>query len=128
MKRSLLIAFLLSVMIVPRATGGSGADDGAEMLIGSLSYVPRPDISICFCGSFRLDLEASPGECYLVSDSIDLGAFAGQRVLVCGKSFSGICSGTLALPCSYFDVRKIVPFARAGTLSVDWGSLKTIYR
>ncbi|MFA4948853.1 MAG: hypothetical protein WC674_10165, partial [Candidatus Krumholzibacteriia bacterium] len=66
--------------------------------------------------------------CFLVSDSIDLDAFAGQRVLVYGKSFSDLCSGTLARPCSYFDVRKIVPFTSTGIAVVDWGFVKSIYR
>jgi hypothetical protein len=128
MKRLVLLAFLAGVMIMPRATNLSGADDGGETLVGSLSYIPEPDVSICFCGSFRLDLEPSLGEYYLVSDAIDLGAFAGRKVLVYGKSFSVICSGTVARPCSYFDVRKIVPFARTGVVDVDWGILKSIYR
>jgi hypothetical protein len=128
MKRLLLLVFLVGIMIVPRATALSGAANGGETLVGLLSYVPEPDVSICFCGSFRLGLEASLGECYLVSDSIDLDAFAGQRVLVYGRSFSGLCTGTLARPCSYFDVRKIVPFTRTGTIAVDWGSVKMIYR
>jgi hypothetical protein len=128
MKRLLLLAFLAGMMIVPRATALSGADGSGETLVGLLSYVPEPDVSICFCGSFRLNLDFSLVDCYLVSDSIDLGAFAGQRVLVYGRSFSGICTGTLARPCSYFDVRKIVPLTRAGTITVDWGSVKMIYR
>jgi hypothetical protein len=120
--------FLASAIIVPRAADLSGAGDGAETLVGLLSYVPKSDVSICFCGSYRLDPEALPGEYYIVSDSIDLSAYAGQRVLVYGKSFSGLCSGTLARPCSYFDVRKIVPLARTGVAAIDWGILKSIYR
>jgi hypothetical protein len=128
MKRFLLLAFLASVMIVPRATDLCGADDGDDTLVGLLNYVPAPDVSICFCGSFPLSLESSLGECYLVSDSIDLWAFAGQRVLVYGKSFSGLCSGTVARPCGYFDVRKLVPLTRTGVAGVDWGFVKSIYR
>jgi len=128
MKRFLLLVSLAGVMLVPGATDLCGADDGDTTLVGLLGYVPAPDVSICFCGSFPLSLESSLGECYLVSDSIDLHAFAGQRVLVYGKSFSGLCSGTVARPCSYFDVRKIVPFTRTGVAAIDWGMLKAIYR
>ena len=128
MKRLLLLAFLASILIVPRATDLSGADGATETLVGLLSYVPEPDVSICFCGSYRLDPETLPKGYYLVSDTIDLGAYAGQRVLVYGKSFSGLCSGTLARPCGYFDVLKIVPFTLAGTAVVSWGLVKSIYR
>jgi hypothetical protein len=128
MKRLLLLAFLAGIMTISRTTALSGSGDDGETLVGLLSYVPEPDVSICFCGSFRLSLEASLGECHLVSDSIDLGAFAGQRVLVYGRSFSALCTGTLARPCGYFDVRKIVPLTRTGTIAVDWGSLKMICR
>ena len=128
MKRVLLIALLASLAIVPSANDLSGADDRLETLVGLLSYAPKPDVSICFCGSFRLDTEAVPGECYLVSDSIDLSAFAGQRVLVYGKPFSGLCSGTLARPCGYFEVRKIVSLAGTGVAIASWGIVKTIYR
>jgi len=128
MKRLFLLVLLAIVASLPTSTGRSRADDGSGTIVGFLSYIPVPDVSICFCGSFRLTTEASPKECYLVSDSIDLGAFIGQRVLVYGKAFSGICSGTLARSCSYFEVEKIVALTRAGTLDITWGFVKGTYR
>jgi hypothetical protein len=128
MKRLLMLAFCACAVFLPRGADPSAADEGVETLAGTLSYVSEPDVSLCFCGSFRLSVEASLGECYLVSDAIDLGAYAGQRVLVYGKSFSGLCSGTVARPCSYFDVRKIVPFTRTEVVAVDWGFVKSICR
>lgn len=125
-----LVSLSLFTCLVSLTIPGAlcGADDGPVTILGALSYLPRPDVSICFCGSFLLATEAPPKECYLVSDSIDLAAYTGQRVLVQGRSYSGLCSGTLARPCSYVNVRTIVSLTSAGVEHLDWGTVKTMYR
>jgi hypothetical protein len=128
MKRLFLLVFLAGLLNMLIPNGLSGADGGAETIVGVLSYVPAPDVSICFCGCFHLSADASFEECYLVSGSIDLSEFVGQRVLVSGRPFSALCSGTLARACSYFEARKIVVLARAGVTDADWGAVKMIYR
>jgi len=128
MKRLVSLSLLTCLLSLTIPGALYGADDGPVTILGVLSYVPRPDVSICFCGSFLLTSEAPLTECYLVSDAIDLAAYTGQRVLVQGRSYSGLCSGTLARPCSYVDVRKVVSLTSTGVEHVDWGTVKTTYR
>jgi hypothetical protein len=126
-KAILVLAILvaLSLSLVP--VEGVLADDEPEVVVGVLKYIPKPDVSICFCGSFRLAAAAS-GDWYLTSESIDLSGFDGARIMVFGRASSAICEGTLARSCSYLRVEKIVPVTSAGTAVVDWGLVKAIYR
>ena len=102
--------------------------DNGDTGIGILEYSPPPKISICFCGSFYLRGESGFKNYYLVSDSFDLFEYIGKKIVVHGKAFSGYCAGTLAIRCNYLDVQKITTISIAGTETINWGNLKTIYR
>ncbi len=137
MRKSLIPLFLALCAVVSLRAAFPGAmgnpsflctDGSSEAIAGVLTYIPEPDVSICFCGSFRFVTEAGFKECYLVSSTIDLAVFDGQRILVFGRSFSGLCAGTLARPCSFIEVEKVVALSRAGVARIDWGIMKTIYR
>jgi len=122
-------AVILSIAAGPISAGAAELAGGeTEPVLGVLGFIPQPDISICFCGSYFLATGSSSKDCYLVSNSIDFAEFVGRRILVYGKSFSGICQGTLARPCAFYDVEKIVALSSTGAADVDWGSIKMIYR
>jgi hypothetical protein len=130
----MFLALCAAVSLRAAFSGAKGSpsflytDGSSEAIAGVLTCIPEPDVSICFCGSFRFVSEAGFKECYLVSNTIDLGAFDGQRILVFGRSFSGLCTGTLARPCSFIEVEKVVALSRTGVARIDWGMMKIIYR
>ena len=128
MKAAFVLTLLITLSLLLASVGAVLAENELEVIVGVLKYVPKPDISICFCGSFRLAAAALSGERYLTSESIDLTEFVDTRVMVYGKAYSAICEGTLARSCNYLRVEKIVPVTSAGTAVVDWGFVKAIYR
>lgn len=95
--------------------------------LGLLKFVPEPELTICFCGSYLLTGEETFDDCYLFSDKFDLKLFIGKRILVTGRRFTDICSGTLAMPCSYLMVEKIVEQLSWGTEESTWGAVKSLY-
>lgn len=121
---SLLVLALAACLPAAELLAGGEPD----VAIGVLEYAPKPEISICFCGSFRIVTGAERKDCYLTSDAIDLSQFIGARIMVSGKGYSAICEGTLSRSCSYMSVEKVVPLTSAGVVSVDWGLVKMIYR
>jgi hypothetical protein len=128
MKKTRVLAFLAILAIVSFQTVLFAVERESESLVGVLSYIPAPDMSICFCGSFPLAVEGTGQVCYLLTEGIDLREFDGDRVLVLGKIFSGFCAGTIERPCSFVDVEKVVVLSRTGVTGIDWGALKMIYR
>jgi hypothetical protein len=121
-------AFLAVLAVVSCGTAPAHAERESESVVGVLTYIPAPDLALCFCGSFLLDVEGVSQDCYLLTDVIDLREFDGERILVFGKAFSGFCAGTIERPCSFVDVEKVVVPSRTGVTGVDWGTLKMIYR
>jgi hypothetical protein len=105
-----------------------GDDNRLEQALGILEYTSRPEISICFCGSFYLIGEKGVISNYLISDEIDLTQYIGKKVFVTGKPFTGVCEGTLALPCDYLLVEEIVLKSSTATADSDWGSIKLYYK
>jgi hypothetical protein len=99
-----------------------------DVAIGVLEFAPKPQISICFCGSFRIVTGAEKKDCYLTSDAIDLSRFIGARIMVYGTAYSAICEGTLVRSCSSMSVAKVVPLTSTAVAPVDWGLVKMIYR
>lgn len=112
---------LMSVVLPCRATG-------SDVLVGDLSYAAPPEISICFCGSYLLSSDVGSKAAYLVSESIDFAPFVGLRITVHGRSYTGLCSGTLARICDYFAVEKIAAAVRADSEGSTWGAIKSLYR
>jgi hypothetical protein len=122
-------------------TTGSGVSietpDGADACVadsvnilteGLLTFTPKPEISICFCGSYYLEGEDGFKNYYLVNEEIDLELFVGKKVRVVGHPFSGICQGTLARPCDYLSVRDICGVSALGDSSSTWSHIKMFYR
>lgn len=104
-------------------TGG----DTIQVSKGRLRFIPRPEIYICFCGEYYLDVQEPKESFYLTSDSIDLREYIDKDILVAGHTFTRICSGTLAMPCQFIDVIEIAPVSDTGSAEVSWGFLKRIY-
>lgn len=113
-----------SPVAVPDVMGCTGAD----VSLGTLVYIPPPDVTICFCGSYHLVGEEGFESYYLLPGTLDLTPYIGQKVMVQGRAFTGICQGTLALPCEYLAVEKITTQSRWGTTESNWGEIKKIYR
>lgn len=120
----LLGALVFSVFVA----AGPASGGGQEVLVGELSYTPPPEVSICFCGSYLLAGEPEPKAVYLVSESIDLSPYVGLRITVHGRSFTGLCSGTLARSCDFFAVEKVAAAVRADAEGATWGAIKSLYR
>ena len=102
-------------------------DDTIHMSKGCLRFIPRPEIYICFCGEYYLDVQEPKASFYLTSDSIDLREYIDKEILVAGNTFTRICNGTLAMPCHFIDVIEITPVSDTGSAEVNWGFLKRIY-
>jgi len=128
MRMTRAFAFLAVLAAVSCATAPAHAERESESIVGVLKYIPAPDLALCFCGSFLLDVEGVPQDCYLLTEGIDLRELDGERILVFGKAFSGFCAGTIVRPCSFVDVEKVVVLSRTGVTGVDWGTFKMIYR
>jgi hypothetical protein len=45
-----------------------------------------------------------------------------------GRSFTGLCSGTLARSCDFFAVEKVAAAVRADAEGAAWGAIKSLYR
>jgi hypothetical protein len=129
MKATFVLSVLAALALVLIPAKPVFAQDESEVVVGTLKYIARPDISICFCGSYRVATEAGYEDRYLTSESLDLSQYVGARIMVYGKPYSAICSGTLARSCSYLSVEKIVWLTSStGVAAVDWSTLKMIYR
>jgi len=128
MKRAVLAIcislVLLPCLTVPDVVGSSGAD----VSLGTLEYIPPPDVTICFCSSYHLVGEEGFESYYLLPGTFDLTPYIGQKILVRGRAFTGICQGTLALPCDYLVVEKITAQSIWETTESNWGGIKKIYR
>jgi len=112
----------------PDGADTCAADSVKILTEGLLTFIPKPEISICFCGSYYLEGNDGSKGYYLVNEEIDLSPFVGKEVRVVGHPFSGICQGTLALPCDYLSVRYICGVSALGDSSPSWGLIKTFYR
>lgn len=123
--RAVLGGALLAAAALSAALPRAGA--ASETLAGELRYTPAPEVSICFCGSYLLASESGTKDVYLVSEAIDLMPFAGRRVTVRGRSYTGLCDGTLALYCDFFAVEKIAVAASADADGSTWGAIKSLY-
>ena len=128
MRMTRAFVFLAVLAVVSCGTAPAHAERESESVVGVLKYIPAPDLALCFCGSFLLDVEGVPQDCYLLTDVIDLRELDGDRILVFGKAFAGFCAGTIVRPCSFVDVEKVVVLSRTSVTGVDWGTLKMIYR
>ncbi|UCF05009.1 MAG: hypothetical protein JSV33_13970 [bacterium] len=99
-----------------------------DTTLGNLRYFPPPEVTICFCGSYYLLGEEGFSSYYLVSDKHDLKLFIGKRVIVTGRKYTDICTGTLAIPCDYIKVESIIQDLSWDTEESSWGAVKSIYR
>jgi hypothetical protein len=125
---SLIVAFCAPAA-AERASAASQDDENRlHQALGMLDYTARPEISICFCGSFYLEGEKGFKSYYLVSQEIDLAKYIGKKIFVTGRPFSGICEGTLALPCDFLFVESIVLQSNTATITCDWSIIKMSYR
>jgi len=48
--------FLAVLAVVSCGTAPAHAERESESVVGVLTYIPAPDLALCFCGSFLLDL------------------------------------------------------------------------
>lgn len=128
MKRAVLSICILLVLLPFIAVPDVVCSPEADVSLGTLVYIPPPDVTICFCGSYHLVGEEGFTSYYLLPGTIDLTPFIGQKVLVRGRAFTGICQGTLALPCEYLVVEKITTQSIWGTTETNWGGIKKVYR
>jgi len=94
---------------------------------GMLGFIPKPEISICFCGSYRLERENGSEVCYLVNGGIDLSPYIDKRVRVIGRQYSAVCEGTLAGLCSYISVSDIWITSAVESYPSSWGVIKALY-
>jgi hypothetical protein len=116
--------FLCAALLVGAA---SRALAGDEMSIGALEFTPPPEVSICFCGSYRLVPEKGYAEYYLAAEGIDLAPYIGRKIEVSGKPFLKPCSGTLYMDCPFLKVTNIEA-APTPTEQSTWGAIKALYR
>jgi hypothetical protein len=96
--------------------------------VGVVVFTAPPDITICFCGSYRLQAEKDLISYYLASDHIDLSKYVGQRVTVTGRPFATTCWGTLLRTCAFLNVESVETLAPLATEPGTWGRIKSLYR
>lgn len=72
MRMTRAFAFLAVLAAVSCGTAPAHAERESESVVGVLTFIPAPDLALCFCGSFLLDVEGVPQDCYLLTDAIDL--------------------------------------------------------
>jgi hypothetical protein len=99
-----------------------------DTTLGHLKYFPPPEVTICFCGSYFLLGEEGFDSYYLTTDKYDLKLFVGKRVIVTGRKYTAICTGTLAHPCDYIQIESIQQDLSWDTEQSSWGAVKSIYR
>ena len=125
MNTKIALAVLVIALLGPTAcVAGESAEVYSE---GNLKFTPAPEITICFCGSFFLSPAEGFKPFYLVSDEMDLVAWAGQDVRVAGRQFSAPCMGTLFQMCQFMWVREIGERGPTDTEPATWGAIKKLF-
>jgi hypothetical protein len=119
---ALLVPAALLFGGMPRAQ--TGADDTT---VGVLGYTAPPDLTICFCGPYRIEPDRGFAAYYLTSASIDLSAYVGKKIQVSGTSFVKACTGTLLVECPFLMVME-VDSTPMPSQSSTWGMIKALYR
>jgi hypothetical protein len=95
---------------------------------GILQFFPVPDLTICFCGSYRLTVSEEKYKAYyLLSDRIDFSQFIGKNITVSGKIYSAPCEGTLFYLCPFLIVDEIQENIPAASEDDTWGTIKALY-
>jgi hypothetical protein len=108
-------------------TAGSKSLAAAERTVeGILQYVPAPDVTICFCGSFFVTTEKDE-VIYLAAEGIDLLELVHKKVSVTGTPYVTGCIGTLYQPCTFVLVGSIKLVTPLPTERSTWGAIKSLF-
>jgi hypothetical protein len=94
---------------------------------GVLAFIPPPDLTICYCGSYFLTAEKGYIDYYLYAPEIDLSKHIGKRIVVTGTPYTTVCTGTLYRVCKFLRVTGIDEFAPTPTEETTWGRVKGLF-
>jgi len=126
-KTAIAVLALALVFCVSGPTGSVAGEQAEVYSEGTLKFTPVPEVTVCFCGSFFLSPAEGYKPFYLVSDEIDLTAWAGQDVHVAGRQFAAPCHGTLLVMCQFMVVSEIGERTPADTAPSTWGAIKELF-